>query len=98
MTDASDYEAIVVGGGPAGAAAAAGLAEKGHRVLVLERGKVPRYHIGESLLPFTYYPLQRLGLAGKMKASRFTKKDSVQVVSPSGHGSQPLHFFNSFGR
>ena len=46
-------------------AAAAVLCERGHRVLVLEREKFPRYHIGESLLPFTFYPLQRLGLVEK---------------------------------
>src|SRR5438128_10373959 len=92
MTDASDYEAIVIGGGPAGAAAAAVLAEKGHRVLVLEREKFPRYHIGESLLPFTYHPLQRLGLIEKMRRSAFVKKYSVQFVSQSGKASQPFYF------
>src|SRR5207247_3466661 len=60
--------------------------------------KFPRYHIGESLLPFTYYPLQRLGLVEKMKASHFTKKYSVQFVSPSGKASQPFYFFNRYDR
>ena len=48
-----DYDAILIGAGPAGSCASAILAEYGHRVLVLEREKFPRYHIGESLLPFT---------------------------------------------
>ena len=61
-------------------------------MLVLEREKFPRYHIGESLLPFTCYPLKRLGLLEKMRQSAFVKKYSVQFVSPSGKASQPFYF------
>src|SRR5688572_17797146 len=85
-------EIVIIGAGPAGSAAAATLAEKGHAVLVLEREKFPRYHIGESLLPFTFYPLQRLGLIEKMRHSAFVKKYSVQFVSTSGKASQPFYF------
>ena len=67
-------------------------------MLVLEREKFPRYHIGESLLPFTFQPLQRLGLIDKMRASAFVKKYSVQFVSPSGRASQPFYFFNRYDR
>jgi flavin-dependent dehydrogenase len=90
------FDVIVMGGGPAGAAAAAVLAEKGHRVVVLEREKFPRYHIGESLLPFTFHPLQRLGMVEKMRASCFVKKYSVQFVSASGKASQPFYFFSRY--
>ena len=55
-------EVLIIGAGPAGSAAASILQEHGRRVLVLEREKFPRYHIGESLLPFTFHPLKRLGL------------------------------------
>lgn len=85
-------EAIIIGAGPAGSAAAAVLAEKGHAALVLERERFPRYHIGESLLPFTFHPLQRLGLIEKMRKSAFVKKYSVQFVSTSGKASQPFYF------
>ena len=78
-----EHEVVIIGGGPAGCAAATLLAEMGHDVLVLEREKFPRYHVGESLLPFTYYPLQRLGLLDKMQQSAFVKKYSVQFVSVS---------------
>ena len=69
MAEKTEFDAITIGGGPAGASAAAILAEKGHRVLVLEREKFPRYHIGESLLPFTNHPLRRLGLIDRMRQS-----------------------------
>ena len=61
-------------------------------MLVLEREKFPRYHIGESLLPFTSFPLKRLGLFEKMRQSAFVKKHSVQFVSRSGKASQPFYF------
>ena len=92
------YDVIVIGAGPAGSTSSALLAEKGHRVLVLEREKFPRYHIGESLLPFTFQPLQRLGLIAKMRQSAFVKKYSVQFVSPNGKASQPFYFFNRYDR
>jgi flavin-dependent dehydrogenase len=92
MSLPAQWDAIVIGAGPAGTATAALLAEYGHHVLVLEREKFPRYHIGESLLPFTFYPLQRLGLIEKMRASHFIKKYSVQFVSASGKASQPFYF------
>lgn len=86
------YDAIIIGGGPSGASTGAILAENGHRALILEREKFPRYHIGESLLPFTYQPLKRLGLIEKMRSSAFVKKYSVQFVAPSGRASQPFYF------
>jgi flavin-dependent dehydrogenase len=90
------YDVVIIGAGPAGTAAAALLAEKERRVVVLEREKFPRYHIGESLLPFTYYPLQRLGLIEKMRRSQFVKKYSVQFVSQSGKASQPFYFSSRY--
>jgi flavin-dependent dehydrogenase len=92
MSNSPDYDVLIIGAGPAGSTCAALLAEPGHRALVLEREKFPRYHIGESLLPFTYYPLKRLGLIDKMRHSAFVKKYSVQFVSPSGKASQPFYF------
>src|SRR3954469_13646813 len=92
------YDVLIIGAGPAGSSAAAILAEKGRRVLMLEREKFPRYHIGESLLPFTYQPLQRLGVIDKMKQSAFVKKYSVQFVSMSGKASQPFYFYNRYDK
>jgi flavin-dependent dehydrogenase len=67
---------------------------KGRRVVVLEREKFPRYHIGESLLPYGYFILERLGMVEKMKNSHFTKKYSVQFVSSKGKLSVPFYFFD----
>lgn len=92
MNNGNHYDAIVIGGGPAGSTAASLLAMKGRRVVLLEKAKFPRYHIGESLLPHAYFPLQRLGLLDKMKASHFTKKYSVQFVTPKGKLSVPFYF------
>ncbi len=87
------YDAIVIGGGPAGCSASTVLAMKGRRVVMLEREKFPRYHIGESLIPYTYFPLKRIGMLDKMKNSHFTRKYSVQFVSRDGRASHPFYFF-----
>ena len=96
--DTASHDVIIIGAGPAGSAAAAILAEQGRRVLVLEREKFPRYHIGESLIPFTYHPLERLGMIERLKESAFVKKYSVQFISPDGQASQPFYFFNRYDR
>lgn len=96
--DPTPYDAILIGAGPAGATAGAILAEYGHRVLILEREKFPRYHIGESLIPFTFQPLERIGMIPKMRRSAFVKKYSVTFVSPDGRKSQPFYFFNRYDR
>ncbi|MGB4739819.1 MAG: NAD(P)/FAD-dependent oxidoreductase [Fuerstiella sp.] len=87
-----NYDVIVVGGGPAGATTAALVAEYGHRVLVLERAALPRFHVGESLIPETYWPLKRLGLIDRLKASAFPRKYSVQFVSEGVKESAPFYF------
>src|SRR5690242_2430530 len=87
------YDAIVIGGGPAGSTAAAVLAMKGRRVVVIEKEKFPRYHIGESLLPYCYFTLERIGVLDRMKASAFTRKYSVQFVDTNGRASVPFYFF-----
>ena len=86
------YDVIVVGGGPAGSTTAALVAEHGHRVLLLERSSIPRFHVGESLIPETYWPLKRLGLLNRLQESHFPRKYSVQFVSDGHKESAPFYF------
>ncbi|RMF75844.1 MAG: NAD(P)/FAD-dependent oxidoreductase [Planctomycetota bacterium] len=86
------YDCIVIGGGPAGATAGALLAEYGHRTLILEKDRFPRHHIGESLMPATYWTFRRLGVLERLKTSNFPRKESVQFVSETGRDSAPYFF------
>lgn len=95
MSASRDPEVVVIGGGPAGSTASTLIAQKGHSVRLFEREKFPRFHIGESFMPDTYFPLRRLGMLDKMKASTFTKKYSVQFANDQGKESQPFYFFEN---
>jgi len=85
-------EVVVIGGGPAGSTVSTLLAQHGRRVQLFERETFPRFHIGESLIPETYWVLKRLNMLEKMKASHFVQKRSVQFVSASGKLSAPFYF------
>ncbi len=93
MLQKKQYDVIVVGGGPSGATASALLAQKGRSVLLLEKEQFPRYHVGESLMPFCWFSLSRLGVLEEMERIAFTKKYSVQFVTTDGRRSQPFYFF-----
>jgi flavin-dependent dehydrogenase len=85
-------DVVVVGGGPAGSTVAALVAERGYRTLLIERERFPRFHIGESLMPETYWVFKRLGVLERMKQSPFVRKYSVQFFNASGKESAPFYF------
>jgi len=83
---------IVVGGGPSGATVSTLIAQKGYRVTLFERETFPRYHIGESMIPESFWVLERLGMLDKLKGSHFVRKHSVQFVTGTGKLSEPFYF------
>ncbi|MFJ8276361.1 NAD(P)/FAD-dependent oxidoreductase [Streptomyces griseoviridis] len=76
----ADYDVVIIGGGPAGATTAGLLAQNGHRVLVLDRERFPRYHVGESLIPAFMKPMEELGLTERMDQRGFERKYGGSLV------------------
>src|SRR5438094_3321151 len=90
------YDAAIVGGGPAGSTAAALLARAGRRVIVFERDKFPRFHIGESLLPFSMKAFTRLGLHEKFSRAGFMKKFGGEIVGACSESGTKFYFKDGF--
>src|SRR5215471_1362508 len=88
-------DVVVIGGGPAGSTVSTLMAQQGLEVQLFERERFPRFHIGESLIPETYWVLERLGMLEKMRNSHFVKKHSVQFVNSSGRLSAPFYFWDN---
>src|SRR5579871_2907201 len=88
-------DVVVVGGGPSGSTVSTLLAQHGCRVKLYERERFPRFHIGESLIPETYWVFQRLKMLDKLKGSPFVKKYSVQFVNAAGKLSAPFYFHDN---
>jgi 2-polyprenyl-6-methoxyphenol hydroxylase-like FAD-dependent oxidoreductase len=82
------FDALIIGGGPGGSCAATYLAQAGRRVLVLEKERFPRFHIGESLLPYNQRIFREIGVLPKLEAAGFTRKFGAQFHL--GNGSKSL--------
>lgn len=91
----NQFDVVVIGGGPAGSTVSTLIAQQARKVVLFERERFPRFHIGESLIPETYWVFQRLKMLEKMKQSAFVKKYSVQFVSASGKLSAPFYFHDN---
>src|SRR5690349_1105261 len=88
------YDTIIIGGGPGGSVAGTALAQAGKRVLILEREKFPRFHIGESLIPFGNEVLRKVGLWEKISTAGFMPKLGAEFTLGNSRGA--IRFW--FGR
>jgi len=90
------YDVAIIGGGPAGSTAAALLARAGRRVVVFEREKFPRFHIGESLLPFSMKAFTRLGLHEKFLRAGFLKKFGGEIFGACSDQGTKFYFKDGY--
>ena len=90
------YDVAVIGGGPAGSTAAALLAHAGRRVIVFERERFPRFHIGESLLPFSMKAFSRLELHEKFLRAGFLKKFGGEIFGACSERGTKFYFKDGF--
>src|SRR5947208_7308780 len=89
------YDVAIIGGGPAGSTAATLLARAGRRVVVFEREKFPRFHIGESLLPFSMQTFDRLGVREKLDRA-FLPMFGGEIMAACGSRAIKFYFKAGF--
>jgi flavin-dependent dehydrogenase len=91
------YDALVIGGGPAGAAAATTLARRGRSVLLVERERFPRFHVGESLIPETNRYLAAMGVLERIAGASFPVKRGAFLTAPDGENERYVFFGDAEG-
>lgn len=96
-TTTGTCDVLVIGGGPAGSTISSLLAEKGHRVVVLEKAHHPRFHIGESLLPANLPLFEKMGIAEQIKAIGMFKP-GAEFVSQQHGRTQTFHFSDAWDK
>ena len=91
------YDVAIIGGGPAGSTAATLLARAGRRVIVCERERFPRFHIGESLLPISMRTFARLGVLEKFERAGFLRKYGVEMAGACSDTGVKFYFKDAYG-
>jgi FAD binding domain len=94
--NSSMYDVAIIGGGPAGSTAAGLLARAGRRVIVFEREKFRRFHIGESLLPFSMKAFTRLGLHDKFLHAGFIRKYGGEIIGACSDTGTKFYFKDGY--
>ncbi|NUR92451.1 MAG: NAD(P)-binding protein [Nonomuraea sp.] len=92
-----DFDTVIVGGGPAGAVTGALLAKRGYRVLILEKERFPRYHIGESLIIGMMTVLEELDLIDRLRGMGFPRKDGLSLVWGKDRDLWNINFSEAVG-
>jgi len=83
----NSYDTIIIGGGPGGSTAGSTLAQAGKKVLILERERFPRFHIGESLIPYANEELRAIGVWDKLEKAGFMPKLGAEFVLGNSEAS-----------
>ena len=86
------YDAIIIGGGPGGSTAGSTLAQAGKKVLILERERFPRFHIGESLIPYANEDFRAIGVWEKLESAGFMPKLGAEFVLGTSEASVRVLF------
>jgi len=89
----TETDILVIGGGPAGATFSTLMAQKGRKVIMLEMGHHPRFHIGESLLPMTLPIFEQLGVADQIKDIGIVKH-GAEFNAPAGENRRETFYFD----
>jgi flavin-dependent dehydrogenase len=92
MAGNDDFDVVIIGGGPGGSATAGLLAKQGHKVLVLEKEKFPRYHIGESLITGSMPTIEALGLRERLDKMGFVRKYGGSLLWGKNQGTWDFRF------
>src|SRR5258708_8820590 len=91
----SEFDVVIIGGGPAGSVAGSVLARHGRRVVIFEREKFPRFQVGESTIPASQDTLQRIGVKAKIDQAGFLIKHGGEIVSACSCARQKFFFRNA---